>query len=244
MFIYLKPGTRTRVVAVLALVLILLGVRGGIGIYGDEEAAMARITPLSRFNTSLASAGLMIDVSLAGAEEIAATLAVLESAGLKGTWFIDATTVESCQEAVKEIAAKGHELGIKGTDQKALDKLQALEIKDRLLRSRQALAQAGIAPVPFLYPPSGRYSDELVAVAFQEGIETVKPARDASRMRGKEAAAASKFAGSVKGGELVLLRVGRKGIEPAATYLEPLKAALVERGLSLVPIAVLVKGIK
>ena len=244
MLIYLKPGTRMRVVATLALVFILLGARAGLTIYGHEEAAMAKITPLSRFNTSLSSIGLMVDASLAGAEELAAALAVLEEAQMKGTWFIDATTVESCQAAVKEIADKGHEFGIKGTDQKALDKLQALEIKDRLSRSRQAFSQMGIQPAPFLYPPSGRYSDELIAVAFQEGIEALKPAHDASRMRGKEADAASKLAGSLKSGDLVLLRVGRKGIEPAATYLAALQTALAERGITAVPITALVKGVR
>ena len=111
-------------------------------------------------------------------------------------------------------------------------------------RSRQAFSQIGVQPVPFLYPPSGRYSDELVAVAFQEGIEAVKPAHDASRMRGKEADAASKLAGSLKGGELVLVRVGRKGIDPSDVYLTALQAALSERGLSVVPLSALVKGVK
>ncbi len=244
MLLYLRPGTRTRVVATLALVLILLGVRAGITIYGGEEEAMARITPLSRFATSLSNVGLMVDASSAGAQELVAALEALKTAGFRGTWFVDATTVESCKDVVEEIAAQGHEFGIKGTDQKALDKLTSLEIKDRLLRSRQALAQTGVTPVPFLYPPYARYSDELVAVAFQEGIECVKPAHDASRMRGKEADAASKFALSLRAGDLVLIRVGRKGVDPTVPYLAALKAALNGQGIVAVPLTELVKGVR
>lgn len=57
MLLYLGPGTRTRVVAILALVLILLGVRARITIYGGEEEATARIAPLSRFATPFSNVG-------------------------------------------------------------------------------------------------------------------------------------------------------------------------------------------
>lgn len=244
LLIYLRHGTRMRVVAVLALVLILLGVRAGLSLHEGEEEAMAKILPLSRVNTSLPSVGLIVDVSQADAERISAALTALQSTQVKATWFIDATTVESCQAAVKEIASGGHELGIKGTDQKPLDKLPALEVKDRLQRSRQALAQLDIEPVPFLYPPSGRYSDVMVSVAFQEGIEAVKQAFDATRMRGKEEDAAAKLAGSLKSGDFLLVRVGRKGMEPAASYVAALQASLNRRGLSFLPLSVLVKGVK
>lgn len=240
----MRPGTRLRVIGVIALVLILLGVRVGITLYGGEEEAMAKITPQSRVKTSLASVGLMVDVSGAPAEEISAALAALSAIQAKATWFVDATTIESCQEVVKEVAAAGHELGIKGTDQKAIDKLSEAEVRDRLLRARQALSQLSLNPSPFLYPPSGRYSDTVIAVAFSEGIEAVKPAHDASRMKGKEAEAAAKLAGSLEAGDFVLVRVEKKGLKPGAAYLAALQESLAEKGLSIAPLSALVKGVK
>ncbi|MEX0974118.1 MAG: polysaccharide deacetylase family protein [Bacillota bacterium] len=244
MLIYMKPGTRQKIVLVLALVLVLLGTRVGLSLYGGEKETAAKISPLSRVNTTLPNVGLMVDVSQAGSEEISEALAALETLQVKATWFLDTTTVESATAAAKEIAAKGHELGVKGTDQKALDKLSAAEVRDRLLRSRQALIQAGIEPVPFLYPPLGRYSDTIVTVAFQEGYQAVKHGFDAGSMRGKEETAASKLAGSVKPGDFILVRVARKGLEPAQSYLTALHKSLTDRGLSAVPLSVLVKGVK
>jgi len=244
LLIFMRPGTRLRIAGVLAFVLILLGVRAGITLYGSEEEAMAKITPQSRVKTSLSSVGLMVDVSEAPAEEISAALAALSAIDAKATWFVDATTVESSQDVVKEIAAAGHELGIKGTDHKAIDKLSEAEVRDRLLRARQALSRLDLGPAPFLYPPLGRYSDTVMAVAFSEGIGAVKPAHDASRMKGKEAEAAAKLAGSLEAGDFVLIRVEKKGLKPAAAYLEALVQSLAEKGLSMEPLSVLVKGVK
>jgi peptidoglycan/xylan/chitin deacetylase (PgdA/CDA1 family) len=188
--------------------------------------------------------GVMVDVSGADAEQISAGLATLDSLGIKATWFLDATTVESCPQVVKDIAAKGNEFGLKGTDQKAIDKLSPVEVKDPLLRSRQAFVEAGVQIVPFLYPPSGRYSETIVTVAFQGGLESVRPAFDASAMRGKEDAAASKLSGSVKPGDFLILRVGRKGLQPAQAYLVALQESLFERQITAVPLSTLVKGVK
>lgn len=244
MLIFMRPGTRLRVAGVLALVLILLGVRAGITLYGSEEEAMAKIAPQTRVKTSLAAVGLMVDVSSAPPEEIAAALEALSSVQAKATWFLDATTVESCQEVVKEISAGGHELGIKGTDQKAIDKLSEAEVRDRLIRARQALSQLDLIPAPFLYPPSGRFSDTVMAVAFSEGISAVKPAQDASRMKGKEAEAAAKLAGTLEAGDFVLIRVEKKGLKPGVAYLAALQENLAAKGLSMAPLSALVRAVK
>ncbi len=244
MLIYFKPGTRRRIAIFLALVLVLLGARVGASLYGGKKETAAKISPVSRVNTAQPNVGIMVDVSQAGPEQMGAALATLESLQLKATWFVDTTTVEAQAALVKQIASKGHELGVKGTDQKPLDKLSQVDVKDRVLRSRQALAKAGIEPVPFLYPPLGRYSDTVVTVAFQEGYQAVKPGFDASTMRGKEDAAGAKLAGQVKPGDLILLRVGRKGLEPAQAYVSALQKSLKEHGIAAVPISTLVKGVK
>jgi len=242
--IYLLPGTRRRIAFFLSLVLVLLGARLGLSIQGQEKETVARMAPVSHVNTGQPHVGLMVDVSQARPEQVQAALAVVESLRVKGTWFVDATFVESQPTVVTEIVSKGHDLGLKGTDQAPIDRLSQVEIKERVQRSRQALAKAGLEPAPFLYPPLGRFSDAVVTVAFQEGYQAVKPGFDASVMRGKEADAAKKLAGSMKPGDIVVVKVGRKGLEPEQRYLTALVSSLKEHGLAAVPLSALVKGVK
>lgn len=244
MVIYLRPGSKIRVVAVLALVLTILGARVGLILRGDSAETAARISPLGRINTSQPNVGIMVDVAQARPEDVNSALAVLDTVHWRATWFLDATTVEAHPELVKDIVSRGHEVGLKGTDQKPLNRLSQVEVKDRIMRAREALAKVGVEPVPFLYPPLGRYSDTVVIVAFQEGCQAVKPGFDASAMRGKEDQASSKMAASLKPGDLILLRVGRTGLSPAERYLASLEKSLVSHGLSGSPLTSLVKGVK
>lgn len=244
MVIYFRAGTRKRVILVLALILVLLGARVGLSLQGPKQEVAARISPVSRINTGQPDVGIIVDVAQARPEQLQAALATLETLKLHLTWFMDATTVEAQAPLVKEIASKGHEIGIKGTDQKPLDRLSQVDVKDRILRTRQALAKAGVEPVPFMYPPLGRYSDTVLTVAFQQGYQAIKPIFDASTMRGKEDMAAEKMAGALKPGDLILLRVGRTGLDPEQGYLASFMTCLKQHGLSPVPLSVLVKGVK
>lgn len=248
MVVYLKPGTRKRVILALSVVLILLGARMGLSFQGNSRAqgeqAAARITPLSRVNTAQPVVGLIVDVSQAGPDQVRAALAEMKSLEMKGTWFLDVTTVESQSALVKEIIDQGHELGVKGTDDKPVDRLAAVEVKDRVTRAKQAFKNAGVVAAPFIYPPLGRFSDTVVTVSFQEGLQPVKPGFDATSMRGKEDAAAAKMAGAMKPGDILLVKVGRTGLLPQLRYVTALVANLKGHGLGAATLSTLVKGVK
>jgi hypothetical protein len=82
-----------------------------------------------------------------------------------------------------------------------------------------------------------------MAVAFSEGISAVKPAQDASRMKGKEAESCRQVAGTLEAGDFVLIRVEKKGLKlgglPGA-----LQENLAARGLSMAPLSALVRAVK
>lgn len=240
MVVYLKPATRVKIVATVSAILILLGVRAGIAPQGKVVDATAKIVPVSRVNTALPEVGLAVDVADAGAEHVKACLATLDSLGAKATWFVTATFAEAQEAAVKEIAARGHELGVKGTDEKRMDNLPQADIKDRLQRSRQALSKAGIQAAPFLYPPGQRYSDALVSLAFHDGYQTVKPGVDLCR--GKEAKVLEKMAKDLKAGDILLVRIGKKG--PLPPHLTAAAASVKDKGLSIVALSRLFRGVK
>ncbi|MGI6663032.1 MAG: polysaccharide deacetylase family protein [Bacillota bacterium] len=123
MVIYLRPATRIRIAAVLSLVLIVLGVRAGLSVQGSSLETAAKIRPITRVETSLLEVGLIVDVTSGGPDEVMACLAVLDDLGVKATWFLTATLVEAGEALVKEVTSRGHEIGIKGTDERRLDKL-------------------------------------------------------------------------------------------------------------------------
>lgn len=244
MVIYLRPATRVRIVAVLSVILVVLGVRAGISVQPGPVEVSAKILPITHVGTSLPEVGLVVDVTSGGPEQVNACLAALDSLGAKATWFVTATFAEAEEAVVKEIEAKGHELGVKGTGEKRIDNLPEVEIRDRLQRARQALLKAGIEAAPFLYPPGQRYSDKLVSLAFENGYQAVKPGIDLTRMKGKEDGASQKIAGDLAAGDILLMRVEKKGVVPAEKYLAALSGVIKEKNLTVVTLSGLFRGVQ
>jgi hypothetical protein len=244
MVIYLRPATRIRIAAVLSLILVVLGVRAGLLVQGESIETAAKIRPITRVETSLMEVGLIVDVVSGGRGEIEACLRALDAMGAKATWFLSATLVEADEALVKEITSRDHEIGLKGTDDKRIDNLPEAEMLDRIQRARQALMKVAVPTAPFFYPPGERWSDALVSLVFREGYQAVKPGVDLSSMRGKEADAARRVAEEVSPGDILKIKVDKKGIHPAEKYLAPLASALGERNLGMVTLSRLFKGVR
>lgn len=244
MLIYLKPRTRQKLIVALALVLLVLGARIGMSIQDYEEVTAAKVPPLVQVDTNEPHVGVIVDISYPRAEKVIECLEMLESLSVKATWFASATFVESQSNLVKEIIDKGHEFGIKGTEEKPMDRLDALEIKDRITRARQAFQKYNIEPVPFFYPPLGRLSQRLLDVVFEEGYHVVKGSVDGKIMKGDEDKAGKKVADSMKPGDIFIVHVTKRSVVPKKLYLELLLKHLSDHGLSLVTLSTLVKGMR
>lgn len=244
MVIYLKPATRIRIAAVLSLILIVLGVRAGLSLQDGSIETVAKIRPITRVETSLLEVGLVVDVTSGGPDEVMACLTALDELGARATWFLTATLAEAEETLVREITSRGHEVGIKGTDEKRIDNLPQAEMLDRIQRARQALMKVGAPTAPFFYPPGERFSDALVSLAFQEGYQSVKPGVDLTGMRGKEAEAARKMAERIFPGDILKIKVDKKGLVPAEKYLSPLMSALGGMNLTVVNLSQLFRGVR
>ena len=229
---------------VLTFALLVAGIRLGVGLIDKPRQAAAKVSPMVTITTQEPFAGLVIDVTAAEPLQVESFLDVLENLSLKATWFMTATFVEANGDLACQVAEKGHEFGVKGTDEKAMHKLGDIEITDRLTRSRQALSKLSIEPVPFLLPPGGKISDALLQVAFVEGFHGIKPGVDAGSMRGKAEDAGKKLAARIKPGDMVLVRVDKKGPKPGAEYLQALVSSLQDQGISLVTLSDLLKSVR
>ncbi len=242
MVIFLSSRARRRVVLTLSLVLVILGARTGLRLSENWSAPVVRIAPLSEFKTNGPYVGLAVDVSMAEPAGIEECLQLLNNLGMKATWFASTTFIEAHGQTIKDVAEQSHEFGLKGSDEKAMDRLPPSEIGDRLVRSRQALAKQGLEPVPFFLPPAGKLSDTLVSAAFQHGFHAIEPGVDARSMRGKEEKAAERLAKSLKPGSVILIKIGSKGVEPQARYLTKLAEKIQESHLTVVTLSALIKG--
>lgn len=242
MLIYFKPLVRRRVLLFLSFALIVLGARAGVSV--QDKGAAAKITPLTRVNTVEQHIGVMVEVFKANPEAVEECISAFESAGIKATWFFSATFAESHSGLVGQLVDKGHELGLSGTDDKAMDRLSPAEIRDRLIRSREALLKLGTEPMPFFHAPLGRFSDELVNESFEQGFYLVKGSIDGKLLKGKVDNAVQKVAASIRAGDILIVRIGSKGLIPKAEYIESLAAHLKAQGTSMVSLSNLVRGIR
>jgi len=244
MLIYLKPKTRRNVLIVSSVFLLILGARIGAGIGSGSLEVVAKVKPLSQFDTREPHIGLVVEVQNPKPENIAPVLATLENLQIRATWFLPATFCEAQSEVVKEIAGKGHEFGMKGTDEKPMDRLSPVEVKDRIRRAHQALQKLSIEPVPFFYPPLGRLSETLTAAAFEEGYATIIGSIDGTVIKGKPEEAGKKAADSMRPGDVLVLHLTKNGLVPEVTLVEATAKHLKNHGLSFVSLSMLAKGVR
>jgi peptidoglycan/xylan/chitin deacetylase (PgdA/CDA1 family) len=78
----------------------------------------------------------------------------LDALGLVATFFIEAVNCELYPEALREIAARGHELGVHGYRHEPWARLSAARERELLLRAGQAFGSLALEPRAFR-PPGG-----------------------------------------------------------------------------------------
>jgi hypothetical protein len=242
LLIYLKPEIRQRIVLFLSLALVVLGARAGVLV--SDKGAAAKITPLTRVNTVDPNIGVVVEVFQAKPELVEECIDVLESTGIKATWFLSATFSEAYSTLINKIVDKGHELGLSGTDDRFMDRLSPEEIKDRLTRARETILKLGTEPMPFFYAPSGRFNDELINTSFHQGFYSVKGSIDGKVLKGKAERVIPKVGGSIKPGDILVIHIGKKGIVPRSEYIESLATYLNSQGIFMVSLSALVRGVR
>jgi peptidoglycan/xylan/chitin deacetylase (PgdA/CDA1 family) len=108
----------------------------------------------------------------------------LEARGLHATFFVEAINCELYPDAVREVARRGHELGLHGWRHEEWTSLSAQEERDVLTRSVQAFSPLGLHPRGFR-PPGGELNSRSPALLREAGVDWCSPAGgDAGVRRG------------------------------------------------------------
>jgi peptidoglycan/xylan/chitin deacetylase (PgdA/CDA1 family) len=98
----------------------------------------------------------------------------LDQHGLIATFFVEAINCELYPDAVREIAAGGHELGHHGWAHETWGDLSLQNERDALARGLEAFAKLGLRPRGFR-PPGGALTEHTPALLREHGFEWCSP---------------------------------------------------------------------
>ena len=141
-----------------------------------------------------------------GEEEVRGILDVLDEYGAKATFFIGGSWADDNVDCLKDIAARGHEIGSHGYFHRDHGKLDYQGNLDEISNSLKFINLAAGVQITLFAPPSGAYNDDTVAAAEALGLKTIMWSKDTIDWRDKnEADCYRRATENVSGGDLVLM---------------------------------------
>lgn len=159
-----------------------------------------------------------------GEEFVLDALDLLDDYGAKCTFFVGGCWADDHVGVLREIYARGHELGNHGyfhKDHKGLsqtDNLAEIEPTNALIE-----AVTGASPALFA-PPSGSWDDATVAACASIGMKTIMWSRDTIDWRDQNAAVIfTRATKDLKGGELILAHPTKSTVEALPAILQYVK---------------------
>lgn len=157
----------------LALVLLCACYIGPLSDQSTQVAARRRVLPVYSVEREDDVVSISFDASWGG-EQTLGILDVLDEYDVKATFFLVGIWVEKYPELVKEIAARGHEIGNHSATHPHMTKISEAKMREELETMSSQLEQlTGTRPTLFR-PPYGDYNDRVVTLCRQEGYEVVQ----------------------------------------------------------------------
>lgn len=142
---------------------------------GGDIMVLARKRELPIYSVERKEKVLSISFDAAwGGASTLGLLDILDDYGVKTTFFLVGIWVEKYPDLVREIVARGHELGNHSTTHPQMSTLSDEKIREELRVTSDRIEQlTGIRPTLFR-PPFGDYNDRVVLVSREEGYECVQ----------------------------------------------------------------------
>lgn len=140
-----------------------------------------------------------------GGDKTEKILDILDEYQVKTTFFLVDIWTERFPELVKEIVARGHEIGNHSTTHAEMSKQSAEQIQKELsVMSDHVEVLTGIRPTLFR-PPYGDYDDEVVLTARAQGYEVIQWSVDSLDWKNKGTEdLVSRATRKTKSGDIVL----------------------------------------
>lgn len=169
-----------------------------------------------------------------GTEEVRSILDILDEYEVKVTFFIGGSWADDNAPLVKEIAARGHEIGTHGYFHKDQDKLSYEDNYREIRTSAEFLARASGREITLFAPPSGAYSENTVNAADALRMQTVLWSRDTIDWRDKDEDICYRRATEhAEAGDLVLMHPMAHTVKALPRILATYK----EKGLNVITVS-------
>ena len=101
-------------------------------------------------------------------------LDILDKYDVKANFFLVGFWAEKYPEMVKEIAARGHEIGNHSATHPHMSKLSEAQIREELRRCSDLVKSITGKPTTLFRPPYGEYNDAVVRVSREEGYRCIQ----------------------------------------------------------------------
>lgn len=143
----------------------------------DAPALMAAVTtrelPVYNVDTQEKVLSISFDAAwgCANTEEL---LNILDRYDVKTTFFLVGFWAEKYPELVREIVARGHEIGNHSATHPHMSQLSQAQIREELRRCSDLVQSITGKPTTLFRPPYGEYNDAVVRVSREEGYECVQ----------------------------------------------------------------------
>ena len=170
-----------------------------------------------------------------GGDKTEKILDILDEFGVKTTFFMVDIWTQRFPELVKEIAARGHEIGNHSTTHPKMSTLSREQIRQELdTMADNAQALTGVRPTLFR-PPYGDYSNQVVLTARELGYETVQWSVDSLDWKNMGVQPLiDRATRNVKSGDIILFHNDSQYILDA---LPAILKSYQEQGFTIVPIS-------
>jgi peptidoglycan/xylan/chitin deacetylase (PgdA/CDA1 family) len=223
----LVPVRRELPLAILAAVALVVLLRlGHAGLYVPAQAIDGSGAVRSG-NPSRPLVALMFNVDW-GTEYLPSILEVLEAAGARSTFFVTGAWAEKNPGLVKEMHARGHEIGNHGYRHAHVKGMAPRQLEELILKHEELIrGLTGTRPPQLFAPPYGECDATIVQTAAGIGYRTILWTVDTVDWKRPPPDAIVKRAGRAGAGALVLMHP----TEPTLQALPAVLAGLKARGL-------------
>lgn len=176
---------------------------------------------------------LMVNVYW-GTEYVKPMLEILDSYGVKTTFFVGGSWVVANELTLNDIVAAGHEIGNHGYYHKDHKKLDAAYNRKEISSAHDAVKAATGIDMTLFAPPSGSFGATTISVATELGYRTVMWTRDTIDWRDHDSELIVKRAlKDIKGGDLILMHPTECTLNALGRILD----GVLDAGLTVAPVS-------
>ncbi|MEM1483562.1 polysaccharide deacetylase family protein [Oscillospiraceae bacterium PP1C4] len=232
-------GVYSKKTAIWAILCVLLGlfILMGLARHTIHTAAVPRELPIYSVETDKKLVSLGINCAWDDSD-IDRLLQLLEEREVKATFFLVGNWCDKYPEAVKKLAAAGHELGSHSDTHPDMTKLTREQIASQLDASQKKIEALTGKPIYLFRPPSGAYNNLVVSTARQLGWEVIQWSNDSVDWKTPPVEEmVERVLKNAQPGDIMLFHAGKKNTPVA---LEIILDRLIADGYKFVPVGELI----